>query len=140
MKPDHRLLLVVALFASLMGSAAFAHDGDEPLPVPEHREDAAAEDFAGVWEGAWDDTWYVRLTFTPIEDEADRVGVLYEWEENQGKPLRRREFVGELRDGVLYAMNDMLEVYLVPEQSDEAIAIGRFRHQRSADLTRQPAD
>ena len=137
------MVLALVVWAGLTASAT-GHPGDEPLPTPEHDETTPAEDFLGVWEGAWDENWGVRFTVTP-QDESGKEGgddkltaveVVYEWEEHKGQPWQRREYVGRMEEGVLKFSG--IELYRDPDDADRCTAIGRFSHERSAALTLVP--
>lgn len=134
----YRSAMTGLLTLTFLSTLVLAHDGDGPLPVPEHRADATAADFIGAWEGKWDQTWNVSFTITmPDADDkaqSDRVDVLYEWEESLGKPYQTRELKGTITNGVLDC--GFIEIYLHPDHGHRATAIGRFKHERSAELTR----
>ncbi|MEM6392053.1 MAG: hypothetical protein AAF797_04710 [Planctomycetota bacterium] len=130
-------LCVLAGLMCVGVGVAVAHPGDEPLPVPEHAKDTTVLQWMGVWEGKWDGRWSVRFTVKDgAELDADQVLVIYEWEERLGAPWRRREFVGRLKEGVLYL--GFIELYMSPESRVKGTAIGRFRHERAAELRKRP--
>ena len=132
----------IALGATVTMSQTVIQADKQVLPVPEHRKAVNHIEFLGQWEGAWDDVWTVHLTVTLPEDqaryEAEELDLLYQWVERRGQPMREQRRVGRVVDGVLVA--DFLEMYLHPDDTEEAILLGRFRRERSADMIRVPSE
>jgi len=93
------------------------------------------EDFLGKWSGKWDDTYQVRFTITQ-DPKTNELKVLYEYEQNVGKPLRRSRVTAKLEGNTLRVGRSM-DVTISANDPDKGQAIGRFAERRTADLVRE---
>jgi len=93
------------------------------------------EDFLGKWSGKWDDTYQVRFTISQ-DPKTKQLIVLYEYEQNLGKPLRRSRIAAKLEGNTLRVGRNM-DVTISANDPDKGQAIGRFAERRTADLVRE---
>jgi hypothetical protein len=93
------------------------------------------EDFLGKWSGKWDDTYQVRFTISQ-DPKTKQLIVLYEYEQNLGKPLRRSRIAAKLEGNTLRVGRSM-DVTISANDPDKGQAIGRFAERRTADLVRE---
>jgi len=103
----------------------------------ETKENPKVEDFLGKWTGKWDNTWHVQFTIT--QDAAKKeIAVLYEWEEQPGAALQRQHRPGRIEGNVLKA-GGSIDISISAKDPNKGKAVGRFKTQRTADLTREKA-
>jgi len=116
----HLLLLWTAFFAC------------SAVPQEQGRR---ASDLVGTWVGRWDNKWCVQFTVTADSDFRNAT-VLYEFEENIGKPLHSLRRVGPIDGTRLQIQDPLIEIFL-SATPDQAVAFGHFSTPRSAVLVRE---
>jgi hypothetical protein len=94
----------------------------------------SATGFVGTWTGKWDGVYSVQFTISQ-DPQDQQYQVVYEWEEVIGQPMKRREWPVKEQAGTLFT--GPIEITLSPDDPNHAIAVGRFRKSRTAELTRQ---
>ena len=117
-----RILLLLTVFFACSAS-----------PQEEGRH---ASDFVGTWVGKWDNKWCAQFTIATDPDAANTT-VLYEFEENIGKPLQSLRRVGPIDGRRLQIQDPFIEIFL-SATSGQAVALGHFSAERSAVLVREP--
>jgi hypothetical protein len=95
-----------------------------------------ASDFVGTWVGKWDNKWCAQFTITTDPDVTNAT-VLYELEENIGKPLQSFRRVGTIDGRRLQIQDPFIEIFL-SATAGQAAALGHFSTERSAVLVREP--
>jgi hypothetical protein len=95
-----------------------------------------APDLVGTWVGKWDNKWCVQFTIA-TDPGATNATVLYEFEENLGKPLQSLRRVGPIDGGRLQIQDPFIEIFLSATPG-HAVALGHFSTERSAVLVREP--
>ena len=99
------------------------------------KSDPKPADFYGRWVGKWDDKWKVQYTIIPNPDTEGSLYVMYEHEENLGRPLRSAFLTGTIDKHTLKAGQS--ELTLSAKDPKKAKAFGDFQNPRRADLTRE---
>jgi len=97
---------------------------------------AKASDFVGTWVGKWDNSYCVQFTVTDNANTGE-MSVLYEWQENVGKPLQRETLPG-LPTGRSLKIGRHIEFFASLESADQAVALGHFSALRAVALVREP--
>jgi hypothetical protein len=105
-----------------------------PEPVPPPPSPPQPRDFVGKWTGKWDNTWTVQLTIS-LDPATGQLSSLYEWEERYGEPLRQSRGNAILNGDVVYI--GAIELTLSPTNKNRAVAVGKFRNQRTAKMVRE---
>ena len=108
------------------------------VALPPSKNDASlrqVEDFVGRWVGKWDNTWCVQFTVTQ-NSLTKAISVLYEWEENLGRPLHSQQLAGYLENNILKVCS-AIQISLPERNLDKATAYGRFPKPRTAALVRE---
>jgi len=83
-----------------------------------------APGFVGTWVGKWDNKWCTQFTITTDADLTNAT-VLYEVEENVGKPLNTFRRVGAISGTRLRIQDPSIEIFL-SETPEQAVALGHF--------------
>jgi hypothetical protein len=99
-------------------------------------QSSQASDFVGAWIGKWDNKWCAQFTIT-TDPDAKNATVLYEVEENIGKPLQTFRRVGPIDGRRLQIQAPFIEIFL-SATAGQAVAFGHFSPARSAVLVREP--
>lgn len=93
------------------------------------------EEFIGTWKGKWDGYFGVQFTISAIQDDKEKLNLIYEWEEKKGQPYQRSESKVKMEGNVLKA--GAIELSLMQASPNQAIATGKFAKPRAAILTKE---